>query len=102
MRRDWRLGGWISSEPLQRDFGLTRELLGDASALIAVMLVQVLPFFFLTGFLMTPDSPLLAAWAAALYYLRQALILERPPAWWGVGLSLGLGLLSKYTIGLLG
>ena len=51
---------------------------------------------------MTPDAPLTAAWAAALYFLERALIAERAEAWWGVGLCLGLGMLSKYTIGLLG
>jgi len=51
---------------------------------------------------MTPDAPLTAAWAAALYFLERALIAERPEAWWRAGLCLGLGLLSKYTIGLLG
>jgi len=42
-----------------------------------------------------------AAWAALLYYLERALLAGRARAWWGVGVSLGLGLLSKYTIGML-
>jgi dolichol-phosphate mannosyltransferase len=61
----------------------------------------VLPFFFLSGLLMTPDAPLTAAWAAALYYLERSLIAGRSRAWWGVGLALGFGAISKYTIGLL-
>jgi len=83
-------------------YRLTRNLYGEASGLVAVVLVQALPFFFLAGMLMTPDAPLTAAWAAALYFLERALIAERPEAWWRAGLCLGLGLLSKYTIGLLG
>jgi dolichol-phosphate mannosyltransferase len=83
-------------------YRLTRNLFGEPSAVVAVLLMQTLPFFFLTGMLMTPDAPLTAAWAAALYFLERALIAGKSAAWWGVGVCLGLGLLSKYTIGLLG
>jgi dolichol-phosphate mannosyltransferase len=82
-------------------YRLTRNLFDEASALVALVLMQVLPYFFFAGILMTPDVPLTAAWAAALYYLERALIAGRFSAWWGVGVSLGLGMLSKYTIALL-
>jgi dolichol-phosphate mannosyltransferase len=83
-------------------YRLTRNLFGEPTALMAVLLAQTLPFFFLAGMLMTPDAPLTAAWAAALYFLERVLIGGRSRAWWGAGLCLGLGLLSKYTISLLG
>ena len=83
-------------------YRLTRNLFGEPSAWVAVVLMQTLPFFFLSGIVMTPDAPLTAAWAASLYFLERALIAERARAWWGAGLCLGLGMLSKYTIGLLG
>jgi dolichol-phosphate mannosyltransferase len=82
-------------------YRLTRNLFGEASALAALVLIQTLPFFFLAGFLMTPDAPLTAAWAAALYFLERALIAGRARAWWGAGFSLGIGFVSKYSIGLL-
>jgi dolichol-phosphate mannosyltransferase len=83
-------------------YRLTRNAFGEPSALLALMLAQALPFFFLSGMLMTPDAPLTAAWAASLYYLERALVAGRGGAWWGVGICMGLGLLSKYTIALLG
>lgn len=83
-------------------YAVTRDLYGIASARLALLLMQVLPFFFAAGFLMTPDAPLTAAWAATLYALVRALIRQRTSAWWGAGVALGLGLLSKYTIALLG
>ena len=83
-------------------YRLTRNLFGAPSALASVVLMQTLPFFFLAGMLMTPDSPLTAAWAASLYFLERALIEGRRGAWWGAGLCLGAGLLSKYTIALVG
>jgi dolichol-phosphate mannosyltransferase len=79
-------------------YRLTRNLFGRPSALVAAVLMQTLPFFFLAGMLMTPDAPLTAAWAASLYFLERALVAGRRMAWWGAGLCLGIGLLSKYTI----
>jgi dolichol-phosphate mannosyltransferase len=82
-------------------YKVTRDLFGAASALTALLLMQVLPFCFCSGFLMTPDAPLTAAWAATLFFLERALIADQVAAWWGAGISLGLGLLSKYTIAML-
>jgi dolichol-phosphate mannosyltransferase len=82
-------------------YRLARNLFGEASALAALVLAQVLPFFFLSGLLMTPDAGLTAAWAASLYYLERALVAGRPSAWWRVGISMGIGVISKYSIGLL-
>jgi dolichol-phosphate mannosyltransferase len=83
-------------------YRLARNLFGEETALIALAMSQVLPFFFLAGMLMTPDAPLTAAWTASLYFLERALIGARGWAWLCAGLALGLGLISKYSIGLLG
>jgi dolichol-phosphate mannosyltransferase len=83
-------------------FRLTALLFDRHIAVSAVLLVQVLPFFFLTGFMITPDAPLTACWAGALYFLARALLQEMPGAWLGLGVCLGVGLLSKYSIALLG
>ena len=82
-------------------YRLTRNVFGVEAALASLALTQALPFFFLSGLLLTPDSPLSACWAACLYFLERALVAEKPAAWWGVGVALGLGLISKYTILLL-
>jgi dolichol-phosphate mannosyltransferase len=83
-------------------YKLTRNLFGAAAALAALLLVQALPFFFLSGLLMTPDAPLAAAWAASLYFLERALIGNQSRAWRFAGISLGIGMISKYSIALLG
>lgn len=82
-------------------FGLAVRLFGRSAAFVTVLLVAVLPFYFGTGLVMTPDAPLTAFWAGTLYFLERALRGGQAKAWWGAGLGLGLGLLSKYTIGLL-
>jgi dolichol-phosphate mannosyltransferase len=83
-------------------YKLAHNLFGRPAALAALLLAQTLPFFFLSGFLMTPDAALAAAWAASLYFLERALLGGQSRAWWFLGLCLGLGLISKYSIALLG
>jgi dolichol-phosphate mannosyltransferase len=82
-------------------FALARDLFGKGTALAAVMLTAVLPFFFLFGFFTTPDAPLTACWAGALFFLERALLAGRAKAWLVAGICIGLGMLSKYTIVLL-
>jgi dolichol-phosphate mannosyltransferase len=83
-------------------FQLAHDLYGKTAAFVAVLLFSALPFFFTMGFLILPDAPLTAAWAGTLYFLGRATLAEHQRAWLGVGVCMGLGLLSKYTIGLLG
>jgi dolichol-phosphate mannosyltransferase len=83
-------------------YSLTRSLYGRAAAFRAVLLLSVLPVFFSAGMIMTPDAPLIACWSGTLLFLYRALLLEKPKAWFGVGICLGLGMFSKYTIVLLG
>lgn len=78
------------------------ELMSRGTGRLAVLLLSVLPFFFILSLIITPDIILTACWAAACYYLYRALLLEEAAMWYGAGLSLGLGMLSKYTIVLLG
>lgn len=82
-------------------FRFARHLYDKATALKAVMLAAALPYFLVSGFVTTPDAPLAACWAGALFFLERALLAEKRLAWWGVGACLGLGMLSKYTIVLL-
>lgn len=81
-------------------YKLTEYLHKDAG-IYAIFLLSILPFPFIHSMIITPDVPLLLAWSAALYYLYQALILEKPIAWYQAGFWCGLGLLAKYTIILL-
>lgn len=83
-------------------YKLTYRIFNKSTAFRALILIAALPIFFGVGLLMTPDAPLIACWAGTLYFLYRALIDEKRHAWLGVGIWLGLGMLSKYTIALLG
>jgi dolichol-phosphate mannosyltransferase len=83
-------------------FRLTANLCDRSAAFRSVLLLAVLPMYFGMGFFITPDAPLYAAWAGCLYFLERALVAGQRRSWWGVGLCVGLGMLAKYTIALLG
>lgn len=83
-------------------YALARNLYDRSTGMRTLLLLAVLPLSFASGMVMTPDAPLLAAWAATLYYMERALVAGRSSAWLGMGIAFGLGLLSKYTLGLLG
>jgi len=78
-----------------------RDIAGRDSALYAVAIMSVVPGFFLFGFIITPDAPLIACWAGALFFLRRALVDHVHGNWVGAGIFIGLGMSSKYTIALL-
>ena len=82
-------------------FKLT-QLIKPGAGKYAIFLLAILPFFFLHSLIITPDLPLMVCWAASLYYLYCAQVLENKRAWYSAGLWLGLGVLSKYSILLLG
>ena len=84
-------------------YRLARPLVDPAPALLAAGLAVLVPYgFFATGTITTPDATLAVAWAALLGFLHRALVEDDRRAWYGVGIALGLGLLSKYTIVTLG
>ena len=82
-------------------FKLT-QLIKPGAGIFAVMLLAILPFFFIHSLIMTPDVPLSVCWSAGLYYLYRSLVLSSSTAWYVAGIWLGLGMLSKYSIVLLG
>ena len=81
---------------------LTRSVFDRETAARALLLFAVLPYFFGSSFVLLPDASLVACWAAALYYLHRMLINADGRAFIGIGIFIGLGLLSKYTMALLG
>jgi dolichol-phosphate mannosyltransferase len=83
-------------------FGLAASMFNRTVAFRAVLLIAILPIFAGTAQIITPDSPLVAAWAGSLYFLYRALVQHKKGSWLGVGICLGLGMVSKYTIVFLG
>ncbi len=83
-------------------YAFARNLYDKPTGMYAAMLFLVVPFGFVSGLAMLPDAPLIAAWIATLYYLERALLANENRAWVGASIAFGLGILSKYILGLLG
>jgi dolichol-phosphate mannosyltransferase len=90
----WLATAWFS-------YRLTRDILGRAAAWRALAMVAVLPVYFFFGLFMSPDAPLAACWAAALYFMHRIVVASEPRAWLWLGVAIGLGMISKYTVVLL-
>jgi dolichol-phosphate mannosyltransferase len=90
---------WLATASFS--YRLTRDVLDRAAAYRALMLVAVLPIYFSFGLFMTPDAPVTACWAAAIYFMQQIVVRGKSRAWLGLGIAIGLGMISKYTIALL-
>lgn len=83
-------------------FKLTLDLFNRSIAYRALAIMAALPVYFSFGFFMSPDAPMTACWAMAVYFFYQIIVHEKKHAWLGLGVAIGLGLISKYTGGLLG
>jgi|TARA_B110000977_G_scaffold43147_1_gene58509 dolichol-phosphate mannosyltransferase len=82
-------------------FKLADLLFDRTTAFISCLLIACLPIFFSTGFLATTDSLQATFWMASLYFLARIFLHNKEEAWLPLGLVLGLGMLSKYTLVLL-
>ena len=82
-------------------FRLTNLLFDRTSAYIATLLVSTLPFTVAPGFLATTDTLLMLFWSACLFFLARVVVEKSTYSWLGVGICIGLGMLSKYSMFLL-
>jgi 4-amino-4-deoxy-L-arabinose transferase-like glycosyltransferase len=74
-----------------------RRLFGARVALLAVVAGLVTPIFSFGQAIITPDAPLLAGWAASLYFCQRALDEERGAWLLAAGVAVGAAALGKYT-----
>lgn len=98
-----RLFGWIAHGVfLVLIFCFARDVWGNrAAAWWATLIAATIPVFFTLGLVMTTDNYLFVFWTWALWAMYRALFMARPGAWIEVGFAVGLGALTKLSIGLL-
>lgn len=81
-------------------FLIGRQFFGAWPAFYALLLLNLSAVFtFSVGIFLQPDGPLMFFWLACVWMLVQIFFTEvkRPFLWWtGVGITLGLAMLSKY------
>jgi membrane-associated phospholipid phosphatase len=88
-------------------FRLGRDMYDGKTGLAAALLVNLVPLYSVYGVLLTIDSPFIFFWVLSLYLFWKA-VEERPVTngcktssslyWIALGISIGLGMLTKYTM----
>jgi len=83
---------------------LGRELYSEQAGLFSAVLMQIIPLFAAYGILFTIDSPFTFFWILSLFLFNKAMNesqisnLKSQMSWYLLGFSIGLGLLTKYTM----
>jgi dolichol-phosphate mannosyltransferase len=75
----------------------SRIWFGREAALVAALLLQILPVYFGAGLIATMDSELMFFWLVCLLGVSVALRRQRAWGWYLAGAGLGGAILSKYT-----
>ncbi len=98
-----RLFAWMSYGVfLAALFYLARDIWQQrAAGWWAVTLGLTTPVYFALGGVMTTDIFMLTTWVIALNFALRALYREQPNAWFGFGVAIGIGGLTKLSVGLL-
>jgi undecaprenyl-diphosphatase len=82
-------------------FRLGRELYDERTGFAAALLIQIIPLFSVFGILLTIDSPFIFFWILSLYLFHRVVREDDHASllsWVYLGISIGLGLLTKYTM----
>ncbi len=87
-------------------YKLGSELYDEKTGLASALLIQIVPLYSVFGVLLTIDSPFIFVWVLSLFYFHRAVNSSLPGAdrkpsdlyWVVLGISLGIGMLTKYTM----
>jgi len=98
-----RLPAWLAHGALLfLIFAFAREVWSNRTAAWwAVVLTLFTPLYFTLGLVMTTDIWLFLCWTCGLWMAYRALIKDRATAWYPAGIAVGIGTLTKLSIGLL-
>jgi len=82
-------------------YRLSALVFDKTSAYISLLLTSIIPFAAVTGFLATTDALQVTLWAACLYFIAKIVLKNSSYSWISLGLCIGLGLLSRYSMALI-
>jgi dolichol-phosphate mannosyltransferase len=82
-------------------YRLSSLLFDKTSAYISLLLTSTIPFTVATGFLSTTDALQVTLWAACLYFIAKIVLKNSSISWISLGVCIGLGMLSKYSMALI-
>jgi undecaprenyl-diphosphatase len=105
-----RLGGhtefWVRLPAVVLGIGLAgiayvlgrRIFQSERAGFLSVVLLSLMPLYAAGSVLMTIDAPFVLCWGLASLFLGRTAHHRIEGSWYGPGIALGLGLLSKYTM----
>ena len=84
-------------------YKLGKDLYGETTGVASAVLLQIIPLFSTYGVIFTIDSPFLFFWILSLYFFSRAACVQGDAGaplrvWALLGLSVGMGMLTKYTM----
>ena len=79
-------------------YKLGKDLYNEKVGVSSALLFQAIPLYSTFGVVFTIDSPFVFFWALSLYLFSRALERQGRMDWLLFGISVGLGLLTKYTM----
>jgi len=85
-------------------YSLGKKMYDEKVGLFSAIVIQIIPLFSTYGILFTIDSPFIFFWISSLFLFREAVNqsqssnLNPQKYWLLLGLSIGVGLLTKYTM----
>lgn len=82
-------------------YRLSLLLFDKTSAYISLLLTSIIPLSVVTGFLATTDALQITLWAASLYFIARIVFERSSISWISLGICIGLGMLSKYSMALI-
>ncbi len=91
-------GVWIGHVTLLIWAAILRRVMNESALTKWLLFMLFSPFFGLGSLVVTPDIPLLFFWSLSLWILLKTIGKGSPQLYAALGLSLGLGFLSKYMI----
>ena len=77
-------------------YQLMKSMFNTYVGFILVVLLSVIPAFWMHSVVFLPDAPLLFFWSFGMYAGWTLINSENPNWWWAIGVLTGLGLDSKY------
>jgi hypothetical protein len=75
-----------------------KEAFGKKVGIVSAVLLNIIPTFFAGGIFLTPEQPLLIFWLLSTYLAVLLFKTQNKSVWYLLGISVGLGLLSKYPM----
>ncbi len=75
-----------------------KEMYDERTGALSAIIFQLIPLYSAFGVIFTIDSPFVFFWIISTYILWKAVSLHHNALWYLLGLFIGLGLLTKYTM----